>query len=1127
MVKREKTSSVSDELDEESSVLNENGKRPVDAQNKEGKKRLKTKNLYRQPTVKELNRLQETENLFNSNLFRLQIEEVLDEVKVKEKNVKRFQEWFNTFKEHLLSIPENDTEYDLSENKVFKHLKVKSPTGNDLIKTKCMFKFHKFQDVEIVGSYALDTSINSRFIVDIQITVPADTYTKNDSINYRYHKKRAAYLAFIASQLKNLEIIEELKYIYLNGCHTKPILYVKPTGKLGNSLSVQINLVCDSEAYKLHRFSPLRNNLREAWLFGSENAENNFDVGPPTPYYNSSILCDLISKVNQEFLNETFANRDNLKQAVVLLKIWLRQRKLLVSGYVISMFVAYLVQIKRINNIMSSYQIIRNVWIALKSSEWDTKGISLYKGSAPAPSLEEFEQNFPVVFVDKSGYYNLCWNMHKGTYNAMKRECTLAIEMLDNPKINSFIPLFMTPVQPLMQFDHVIRFKNLSKLKESVLNKVPNTSKINYGVNQLALVTDTIYDLLSRGLGNRVDLILQLVEADFSWPVNKNVDKIKHGYEEKLSFGLVLNSVNVTNIVDRGPPANLPESEEFRAFWGEKSELRRFQDGSITEACVWTADSAAERRALPKQIVDYLMKFKYGVPPTQMFHVCEQLDGLLVTRSAGRESVEESCVRALQAFDRLRRDLRDLEQLPLHISAVYGVSEVFSCSCNVVPAARSMQNIRRRGSSALLKDTPQARLPPYTPAHTAVLELGHSGKWPGDIEAFRCLKAAFNIQIADRLSKQFSLPTQPYPTHVDVLVDGYVFRLKIAHPKEITLLRREMENGVVKYKESEESINLQCETLLLPRLRGALHGLHQKHPAFGPAVCLLKRWICGHLMSAPHFPHVLPELLVTTVFVKPSPFEPPAQPRTAFLRTLRLIAETDWSTEMIVLDFNDDVSHEEIAELERKFNERDQQSPAMYIVTAYDGDLPSVWSWVSPSREVLVRIRAIARATLTYFETALLQDFKDNVLGAFVPSLSGYDALIHLLSHVVPLAAERIDRMLDSTGNRKPNDASKSDDGLNEVLPVVEFNPVTRYLDELRSAYSEFALFFHDYYGGDVIAVLWRPDIDNIRDLQITNANALKPVDVDGETKYRVNKEALLEDFRILGRGIVKDITVS
>lgn len=52
----------------------------------------------------------------------------------------------------------------------------------------------------------------------------------------------------------------------------------------------------------------------------------------------------------------------------------------------------------------------------------------------------------------------------------------------------------------------------------------------------------------------------------------------------------------------------------------------------------------------------------------------------------------------------------------------------------------------------------------------------------------------------------------------------------------------------------------------------------------------------------------------------------------------------------------------------------------MYIVTAYDGELPSVWTRTAPTREAVVRVQSIARATLAYFEGALLNDFKDSVL---------------------------------------------------------------------------------------------------------------------------------------------------
>lgn len=362
-----------------SKILNENGKRAADDEPKDAPKRVRTKSLYRQPTVNELNRLQETESLFNSNLFRLQVDEIIQEVKVKEKTEKKFQQFFTELKTHLLAIPDDDTEYDLSTNTLAKKLKVKIPVNEQLMTTKCVFQFHKFSEVEIKGSYGLGCSINSKLRVDLQITVPSETYTKNDSINYKYHKKRAAYLACIASHLSKLDTIEDLQYSYVNSCETKPVLDFKPVGKLGNHLSVRIHLVCESDAYKLHRFSPDRNNLREAWLF-KEDSENITEIGPPTPYYNSSVLADLTASRNQEFLNEFLPKSENLKQAVVLLKIWLRQRNLPVSGHVVCLLVAYYVQIKRINNIMSSYQIVRNIWIALSKYKIKIKSFLFYLG---------------------------------------------------------------------------------------------------------------------------------------------------------------------------------------------------------------------------------------------------------------------------------------------------------------------------------------------------------------------------------------------------------------------------------------------------------------------------------------------------------------------------------------------------------------------------------------------------------------------------------------------------------------------------------------------------------------------------------------------------------------------------
>lgn len=74
----------------------------------EKKKRKLDNDLYKPPTAEELNQLRETENLFHSNLFRLQIDEMLNAVRLKDKYKNLFDIWFKKFKGTIESIEETE-----------------------------------------------------------------------------------------------------------------------------------------------------------------------------------------------------------------------------------------------------------------------------------------------------------------------------------------------------------------------------------------------------------------------------------------------------------------------------------------------------------------------------------------------------------------------------------------------------------------------------------------------------------------------------------------------------------------------------------------------------------------------------------------------------------------------------------------------------------------------------------------------------------------------------------------------------------------------------------------------------------------------------------------------------------
>jgi len=75
----------------------------------------------------------------------------------------------------------------------------------------------------------------------------------------------------------------------------------------------------------------------------------------------------------------------------------------------------------------------------------------------------------------------------------------------------------------------------------------------------------------------------------------------------------------------------LIQAAEFREFWGDKSELRRFQDGSISEAVVWldAKASVAQRRVVCKSIVEYLLNHRLGLPAENLIYFADQIEGTI------------------------------------------------------------------------------------------------------------------------------------------------------------------------------------------------------------------------------------------------------------------------------------------------------------------------------------------------------------------------------------------------------------------------------------------------------------------------------------------------------------------
>lgn len=158
--------------------------------------------------------------------------------------------------------------------------------------TKGVFKFLKPSNINVVGSYDSGCILGSTVTVDVMVEMPADLFRKQDYQNYIYFRKRAIYLAFVASIIGN-DIAENKTFI---GDNLRPFLKLRPSGKLNKKVDVVIHVSAQETSFKLNRFLPEKNSIRPGWYFNEKSVEGSKFTRQFIDLYNNlhGLLCKSI-----------------------------------------------------------------------------------------------------------------------------------------------------------------------------------------------------------------------------------------------------------------------------------------------------------------------------------------------------------------------------------------------------------------------------------------------------------------------------------------------------------------------------------------------------------------------------------------------------------------------------------------------------------------------------------------------------------------------------------------------------------------------------------------------------------------------------------------------------------------
>lgn len=153
----------------------EEGDDYIDPTEQERKKQRSDKGKFALPTKEEQMHLRETENLMRTNLLKLQVEEMLAEVKDETYAYKTgFIDWINALRDSIPLLGSSVSE-EINEAWLKKHdIKGLSLDGHE--SSKLSMRYHPPVDTCFIGSYLHKTSTKPFLCVDIAVAMAAQCF---------------------------------------------------------------------------------------------------------------------------------------------------------------------------------------------------------------------------------------------------------------------------------------------------------------------------------------------------------------------------------------------------------------------------------------------------------------------------------------------------------------------------------------------------------------------------------------------------------------------------------------------------------------------------------------------------------------------------------------------------------------------------------------------------------------------------------------------------------------------------------------------------------------------------------------------------------------------------------------
>ncbi|KAF9873592.1 nrap protein [Colletotrichum karsti] len=971
--------------------------------------------------------------------------------------------------------------------------------------------YEKPSAYNVVGSYVSRTMVKAQADkgVDMIVQMPASLFQEKDHQNMRYFYRRAYYVANIAAHLrKELGASTELEFEHLNGNALLPVLSIRPTetseetsdDKPSKADYVVRIIPCAPEGIfpktKLH---PAANSNRNG------QPENSKDATAATPFYNSTLKAEDTFVTYLRVLTRAKTECAAFTDACVLGRIWLGQRGLgssLSRGgfghFEWAIMMALLLQTggrngqPALSSALSSTELFKATVQFLASTEFSKKPFvfGTYK-----QGTDIIRESGPVMF-DPEREVNILYKMSPWSASLLHFHACTTMEVLNEPLANQFEPTFITKADmPLQLFDAIFEIRNVDSHSRS------DSPDRRGAVWDLSFKANTV---LKKALKDRSQLIHLQSQDPAPWPITGKQPR----NNATIQVGIIFDPANMSRVMEYGPSAELEkEAAKFRKFWGDKAELRRFQDGSILECVPWSSKTAA---SIYEEIVRYILQRHLSLGPGDLrFHDAE-LPSSLDISPLDKDAFEV----ARKAFRTLESDIRGLEDLPLSVRQL----------SPVVPELRS--------ASINPPFTASQKTPPPMDVN---LYFEVSSKWPENLVAIQETKIEFlldldrrlkavNDNITTSLGRDNAVRESDNLAYLDVIYDnGAAFRLRIFAELEETLLDRQAKNKTLdpqtRVNAEEALFDLNWQFKHLPLHTQTITTYCTRFTTLSTTIRVVKHWFNVHKLAG-HISEELIELLVLRVFLQPHPWKTPSSAMAGFLRTILFLSRWDWRDEPLVVDSSDDMSADDRSVVQKHLEAWRARDPNMnhavlFVATPHD-HAGLAYTRHGPSKLLATRTTRLAKAASKLIRE---QGIALGVAELFQPSLGDYDVLIHLSTS----AFKRVVRDAASEVGMRHSLFKNLDDRTGKVPLPLSRPPATVLLQELEAAYEDTLIFFHGAPEDAVIGAIWQPKLRR-QNFRVGLPYNFQSVDEEEDDVVEVNKPAVLLEIARIGGDLIKKI---